>query len=89
MQQTTKTRFEIGINLIGLEAKGELEGIAAANAMHSLKITVMDIRDIDAEVIGWIKTANEHAGCMTVIQGKTDNFLFTIICTKNHDFIPS
>lgn len=62
LQPATKTRFEIGINLKGQKAKGKLEAITAANAMCSHKINLSDIKDIDNEVIGWIKTAYDHAG---------------------------
>jgi len=62
LQPATKTRFDIGINLKGQEPKGKLEAVTTANAMCSHKINLADIRDVDAEVIGWIKTAYEHAG---------------------------
>ncbi len=62
LQPVTKTRYEIGINLKGQEPKGKLEAITAANAMCSHKINLADIKDVDDEVIGWIKTAYEHAG---------------------------
>jgi predicted transport protein len=62
LQPATKTRFEIGINLKGHEPKGKLEAITAANAMCSHKINLTELKDVDAEVIGWIKTAYEHAG---------------------------
>lgn len=56
----TKTRFEIGINLKGQEPKGKLEP-EKPNAMCSHKINLTDIKDIDKEVIEWIKTAYENA----------------------------
>jgi predicted transport protein len=62
LQPATKTRFEIGINLKGQAPKGKLEAINAGNAMCSHKINITDVKDIDQEVIEWIKTAYEHAG---------------------------
>lgn len=60
LNPTTKTRFEIGINLKGQEPKGKLEP-EKPNAMCSHKINISDIKDIDKEVIAWIKTAYENA----------------------------
>jgi len=62
LQLATKTRFEIGINLKGQEPKGKLEIINSANAMCSHKINLTDIKEIDKEVITWIKAAYENAG---------------------------
>jgi predicted transport protein len=61
LQPATKTRFEIGINLKGQEAKGKLEAINTPNAMCSHRINVAELKDIDSEVIGWLKTAFERA----------------------------
>ena len=62
LQPATKTRFEIGIILKGQESKGKLEAVNAANAMCSHKINVSDIKDVDKEVINWLKAAYEKAG---------------------------
>lgn len=62
LQPATKTRFEIGINLKGQEPKGKLEIINSATAMCSHKISLTDIKEIDKEVITWLKTAYENAG---------------------------
>jgi hypothetical protein len=62
LQPATKTRFEIGINLKGQPAEGKLEAITSANAMCSHKINLTDVKDIDTEVIGWLKLAYDNAG---------------------------
>lgn len=62
LQPATKTRFEIGINLKGQKPQGKLEAIISSNAMCSHKINLTNIKDIDKEVIEWIKTAYDHAG---------------------------
>lgn len=62
LQPATKTRFEIGINLKGQEPKGKLEAINTINAMCSHRINLSDIKDIDKEVIGWLKAAYDNAG---------------------------
>jgi len=58
----TKTRFEIGINLKGQEPKGKLEAISIPNAMCSHRINLAEIKDIDEEVIDWLKAAYDNAG---------------------------
>lgn len=57
----TKTRFEIGVNLKGIEPKGRLE-TEKPNAMCSHKINIADIKDIDKEVFEWIKASYDNAG---------------------------
>lgn len=61
LNPATKTRFEIGINLKGQEPKGKLEA-EKPNSMCSHKINITDIKDIDNEVIEWLKTAYDNAG---------------------------
>lgn len=60
LQPATKTRFEIGINLKGQEATGKLEG-EKPNSMCSHKIKISDIKEIDNEIINWLKAAYENA----------------------------
>jgi predicted transport protein len=61
LNPATKTRFEIGINLKVQEAKGKLEA-EKPNSMCTHKINITDIKDIDKEVLEWIKTAYHNAG---------------------------
>lgn len=61
LNPATKTRFEIGINLKGQEPQGKLEA-EKPNSMCSHKINLTDLKDIDKEVIEWIKTAYDNAG---------------------------
>ncbi len=56
LNPATKTRFEIGINLKGQEAKGKLM-IEKPNSMCSHKINLSSIEDIDEEVLEWLKLA--------------------------------
>ncbi len=57
----SKTRFEIGFNLKGVEAQGKLEA-EKPMSMCSHKINLTSLSDIDQEVIDWIKMAFEQAG---------------------------
>ncbi|MEX0966723.1 MAG: DUF4287 domain-containing protein [Bacteroidia bacterium] len=62
LQPATKTRFEIGINLKGHEPEGKLEAIRAKNSMCSHKININDIKEIDTEVVKWLRMAYDEAG---------------------------
>lgn len=61
LNSSTKTRFEIGINLKGEKPKGRLEA-EKPNAMCSHKINLSDIKYIDKEILDWLKKAYENAG---------------------------
>lgn len=61
LNPASKTRFEIGFNLKGVEASGKLEN-EKPNGICSHKINLADISEIDDEVIGYIKLAYEKAG---------------------------
>jgi predicted transport protein len=61
LNPASKTRFEIGFNLKGVEAKGKLEN-EKPNDICSHKINLSDISEIDKEVIDWIKKAFDNAG---------------------------
>lgn len=61
LNPASKTRFEIGFNLKGVDPKGKLEA-EKPMAMCSHKINLSDITEIDNEVIDWIKLAYEQAG---------------------------
>ena len=61
LNPASKTRFEIGFNLKGIEPKGRLEA-EKPNGICSHKINLSDINEIDKEVIDWIKMAFENAG---------------------------
>jgi predicted transport protein len=61
LNPASKTRFEIGFNLKGVEPKGKLEA-EKPNGICSHKINLTDIAEIDAEVIGYIRMAFDNAG---------------------------
>jgi predicted transport protein len=62
LQPATKTRFEIAVNLKGQAPTGRLEAVTASTAMCSHRINIADAREIDSEVIGWLKLAYDNAG---------------------------
>ncbi|TDP60166.1 DUF5655 domain-containing protein [Flavobacterium dankookense] len=61
LNPASKTRFEIGFNLKGVDQKGKLEA-EKPNGICSHKVNLSDLSEIDQEVINWIKMAFENAG---------------------------
>jgi predicted transport protein len=61
LNPASKTRFEIGFNLKGVEATGKLQN-EKPDGICSHKISLSDINEIDKEVIDWIKMAYDKAG---------------------------
>jgi predicted transport protein len=61
LSPASKSRFEIGFNLKGVVASGKLQA-EKPDAMCSHKISLTDLAEIDAEVVGWIRQAFEKAG---------------------------
>jgi predicted transport protein len=60
LNPASKTRFEIGFNLKGVEPKGKLEA-EMPNGICSHKINLAELSQIDQEVIDWIKLAFQNA----------------------------
>lgn len=61
LQPATKTRFEIGLNLKGVDPKDKLELISKTNSMCSHQINIASENEINKEIIEWIKMAYERA----------------------------
>lgn len=62
LQPSTKSRFDVGINLKGKPGAGRLEVGGAFNGMVSHRVALTDANDVDPELIGWLKEAYEAAG---------------------------
>jgi predicted transport protein len=62
VQPSTKTRVDLGINLKGTPPAGRLEASGSFNAMVSHRVRLESVKDVDAEVIGWLQQAFEAAG---------------------------
>lgn len=60
LNPASKLRFEIGFNLKGVAPQGKLEA-EKPNGICSHKINLTDIKEIDKEVIDWIKMAFDSA----------------------------
>ena len=61
LQPSTKTRFDVGIQLKGKAAKGRLEKAGSWNAMVSHRVRLSSAKEVDAELIGWLRRAYDAA----------------------------
>jgi hypothetical protein len=61
IQPSTKTRVDVGITLKGNPAGGRLEASGSFNAMVSHRVRLESTKDVDKELIGWLKAAYEGA----------------------------
>ena len=61
IQPSTADRLDVGINLKGVAAKGRLEASGSFNAMVSHRVRVSSAKDLDAELLGWLKDAYDKA----------------------------
>ena len=61
-QPSTRDRFDLGLNLKGVEATGRLEASGSFNAMCSHRVRIGMPDEIDAEVLGWLRESYECAG---------------------------
>lgn len=61
VQPSTAERLDVGINLKGVPAKGRLEASGSFNAMVSHRVRVAGEKDIDAELVGWLRAAYDQA----------------------------
>ena len=57
----TTTRVDIGINMKGVKSTGRLVELPPGG-MCQYKVAVTDAKDIDKELIGWVKQAYDAAG---------------------------
>jgi hypothetical protein len=61
LQPSTADRLDLGINLKGVPAKGRLEASGSFDAMVSHRVRVATSKDIDAELVGWLRAAYDQA----------------------------
>lgn len=61
LHPSTKTRFDVGLKLKGVEPSGRLEAAGSWNAMMSHRVRLASASEVDAELIGWLKKAYESA----------------------------
>lgn len=61
LQPSTKDRFDLGLNLRGLEPAGRLEPSGSFNAMVSHRVRLAGLEEVDAEIEAWLRDAYERA----------------------------
>jgi len=61
IQPSTKTRIDVGINLKGVKATGRLEASGSFNAMVSHRVRIGDVKEVNRELIDWLKKAYSGA----------------------------
>ena len=61
VQPSTATRLDVGINLKGVAPAGRLEASGSFNAMVSHRVRVSSAKEIDRELVGWLKRAYDEA----------------------------
>lgn len=61
IQPSTKTRVDVGIQLKGDEPTERLEASGSFNAMVSHRVRLSTLKDVDKELIGWLKEAFKRA----------------------------
>jgi predicted transport protein len=62
IQPSTKDRLDIGVNIKGVAASGNLEEGSKWNAMCTHRIRIENVKAINKDLISWIKKAYEQAG---------------------------
>lgn len=60
-QPSTKDRFDLGLNLKGVDAEGKVEPSGSFNAMVTHRIRICTVEDIDASVAAWLRAAYDRA----------------------------
>lgn len=61
VQPTTKTRVDVGLCLKGVAAGPRLEAAGSFNAMVSHRVRLERPRDVDKELLGWLRQAYDAA----------------------------
>ena len=61
IQSSTNDRVDVGISLKGVSPSERLEASGSFNAMVSHRVRITDIKQVDKELLGWLKQAYEVA----------------------------
>lgn len=62
VQISAADRMDVGIKLKGFKPAGRLEAAGSWNAMVTHRVQVTDPKQLDAELVGWLKQAYGAAG---------------------------
>lgn len=61
IQPSTAERLDVGFNLKGVAPQGRLEPSGSFNAMVTHRVRITRAKDVDAELVGWLKAAYDEA----------------------------
>ena len=61
VQPSTATRVDVGLILKGTEPAGRLEASGSFNAMFTHRVRLATPKDVDRELLAWLKAAYENA----------------------------
>lgn len=61
VQPSMATRVDLGLNLKGVKPAGRLEASGSFNSMCTHRVRLESVKDVDKEVVGWLKQAYEKA----------------------------
>lgn len=61
IQPSTATRVDVGINLKGHKATDRLEASGSFNSMVSHRVRIADKKEVNKELIGWLREAYDNA----------------------------
>lgn len=62
IQPSTKTRVDVGINIKGRETTERLETSGSFNGMVSHRVRITEDKEVDKNLINWLKEGYEAAG---------------------------
>ncbi len=61
LQPSTATRLDVGIKLKHVEPVGRLEVSGSFNSMVTHRVRVESLKDVDKELVGWLRQAHNAA----------------------------
>lgn len=61
IQPSTKARVDVGMNLKGTDATDRLEASGSFNSMVSHRVRITDKKQVDKQLIAWLKAAYQNA----------------------------
>ncbi len=62
LQPSTATRLDVGIKLKGVAPKGRLESSGSFNSMVTHRVRVETAKDVDKQLVVWLRHAYDDAG---------------------------
>ena len=62
IQPSVKTRLDVGLNIKGIAPSGNVEAAGSWNSMCTHRIRIEDEKQVNKDLINWIKQAYDQAG---------------------------